>query len=410
MKILQIRRDKDEYMDMLLLADLKQDIIESYLDKSEMFALINGGDVCAVCVVEVLKNRKCELKNIVTRPEDRGKGYAKYMIHHICEHYGNRCDTMYAGTGNCKKKLEFLGKCGFVNSHIVANYYLDHYSEPIYEGEVRLTDKIYLKKQLDAEINVKKVVDLALEAGRILLKNGAEIFRVDETMIRICKRFHVEYVDTFILSHAIFISAENGMEETYTKVKQVPLSSSHLGIVAEVNELSRQIAEGLVSIEEASRRLRKIEGLPENRGYFQVFAAGAASGCYGYILGASALESMVAFFIGCILYVWVLTAKKQHISKMIVNIVGGVIITALALTAYHLPLPGGVKLDGMIIGSIMPLVPGLAFVNAIRDIADSDFLSGTVRMIDALLVFVYIAVGVGVTLSAYNTMGGGLML
>ena len=141
-----------------------------------------------------------------------------------------------------------------------------------------------------------------------------------------------------------------------------------------------------------------------------MFAAGAASGCYGYILGASALESMVAFFIGCILYVWVLTAKKQHISKMIVNIVGGVIITALALAAYHLPLPGGVKLDGMIIGSIMPLVPGLAFVNAIRDIADSDFLSGTVRMIDALLVFVYIAVGVGVTLSAYNTMGGGLML
>lgn len=77
MKILQIRRDKDEYMDMLLLADLKQDIIESYLDKSEMFALINGGDVCAVCVVELLKNRKCELKNIVTRPEDRGKGYAR---------------------------------------------------------------------------------------------------------------------------------------------------------------------------------------------------------------------------------------------------------------------------------------------------------------------------------------------
>ena len=46
----------------------------------------------------------------------------------------------------------------------------------------------------------------------------------------------------------------------------------------------------------------------------------------------------------------------------------------------------------------MPLVPGMGFVNAIRDIADSDFLSGTVRMIDALLVFVYIAIGVGITL------------
>lgn len=64
----------------------------------------------------------------------------------------------------------------------------------------------------------------------------------------------------------------------------------------------------------------------------------------------------------------------------------------------------------MIIGSIMPLIPGVAFVNAIRDIADSDFLSGTVRMIDALLVFVYIAIGVGITLSIYNNMLGGLAL
>lgn len=410
MKIQQIRRDKDEYMDMLLMADPQKDVVESYLDRSEMFALVNGGDVCTICVVELLKNRKCELKNIVTREGDRGKGFAKYLIRHVCEHYGNQCDTMYAGTGNRKKTLEFLEKCGFINSHIVANYYPEHYREPIYEGEVRLTDKIYLKKQLDSEVNVKKVVDLALEAGRILLKNGAEIFRVDETIIRICQRFHVEYVDTFILSHAIFISAENGMEEAYTKVKQVPLSSSHLGIVAEVNELSREIAEGLVSIEEASGRLKEIDKIPEKRGYFQVFAAGAASGCYGYILGASALESIAAFFIGCILYIWVLAAKRQNIPKMIVNIVGGVIITALAIAACHMPLPGDVKVSGMIIGSIMPLVPGLAFVNAIRDIADSDFLSGTVRMIDALLVFVYIAVGVGITLSIYNNMGGGLML
>ena len=49
-------------------------------------------------------------------------------------------------------------------------------------------------------------------------------------------------------------------------------------------------------------------------------------------------------------------------------------------------------------------------VNAIREIADNDFLSGTVRMIDALLVFVYIAVGVGITFSVYHNLLGGVML
>ncbi|MEZ3488030.1 MAG: GNAT family N-acetyltransferase [Lachnospiraceae bacterium] len=410
MKIQQIRRDKEEYIDMLLMADPQKDMIETYLDQSEVFILVNGGDVCGICAIEPMKNRKCELRNIVIREEDRGKGYARYMIRYLCEYYGNQCDTMYAGMCNCRKTIEFFEKCGFTNSHIAANFYLEHYREPVWQDGVRMTDKVYMKKQLDSEISVKKVVDLALEAGRILLKNGAEIFRVDETIVRICNRFHVKYVDTFILSHAIFVSAENGMEEAYTKVKQVPLSSSHLGIVAEVNELSREIVEGLVSIEEAEERLRRIDRIPDKKGYFQVFAAGLGSGSFGYLLGASALESLIAFLIGCLLYVWVLTAKKHGMSKMIVNIVGGVIITALALLACHLPIPGHVKLDGMIIGSIMPLVPGLAFVNAIRDIADSDFLSGTVRMIDALLVFVYIAVGVGITLSIYNNMGGRLML
>ena len=94
---------------------------------------------------------------------------------------------------------------------------------------------------------------------------------------------------------------------------------------------------------------------------------------------------------------------------MLVSIAGGVIITTLAICFRHLAHMEELRIDGMIIGGIMPLVPGLAFVNAIRDIADSDFLSGTVRMIDAILVFVYIAIGVGVTLSIYNNMIGGLL-
>ena len=402
MNIRQITDNKKQYLDLLLLADPQEDMIDRYLDEGEMFVLEDGGEVRTVCVVQPGKNRQCELKNIATEPESQGKGYGRQMIRFICEHYSGSCDTMYVGTGNCRKTIGFytmyvgtgncrktIGfyeKCGFVNSHIVANFFVDHYQEPIYEDGIRLVDMVYLKKRLESEVDVKKVVDLALEAGRILLKNGAEIFRVEETITRICQRFHVDHVDIFTLSHAIFVSAENGMEEAYTKVKHIPLSSAHLGIVAEVNDLSREIAAGRVTMEEAS------------------------SASLGFLLGSTVTESGVAFLIGCLLYVWVLTAKRHHMSKIIVNLVGGVVITALALLARQIPFWETLRLEGMISGAIMPLVPGMAFVNAIRDIADSDFLSGTVRMIDALLVFVYIAIGVGITLSLYNNMMGGVIL
>ena len=208
------------------------------------------------------------------------------MIRFICEHYSGSCDTMYVGTGNCRKTIGFYEKCGFVNSHIVANFFVDHYQEPIYEDGVRLVDMVYLKKRLESEVDVKKVVDLALEAGRILLKNGAEIFRVEETITRICQRFHVDQVDIFTLSHAIFVSAENGMEEALHEGEAHALCPAPtLGIVAEVNDLSREIAAGRVTMEEAAKKLKEIDEMPPKRPYFQILAAGASSASLGFLLG-----------------------------------------------------------------------------------------------------------------------------
>ena len=209
MNIRQITDNKKQYLDLLLLADPQEDMIDRYLDEGEMFVLEDGGEVRTVCVVQPGKNRQCELKNIATEPESQGKGYGRQMIRFICEHYSGSCDTMYVGTGNCRKTIGFYEKCGFVNSHIVANFFVDHYQEPIYEDGVRLVDMVYLKKRLESEVDVKKVVDLALEAGRILLKNGAEIFRVEETITRICQRFHVDQVDIFEVRYVeIFVSVD----------------------------------------------------------------------------------------------------------------------------------------------------------------------------------------------------------
>lgn len=372
-----------------------------------MFALYEGKELCTLAVVTLLKNRECEIRNLVTTYGHGGRGYTRAMIHFLSEHYRNECDTMYVGTWNYGESLRVYKRCGFEYSHTLQNYYVANYPEPIYLDGEQMTDMVYLKKPLDADVDLKKVVSLALNAGRILLKNGAEIFRVDETITRICKRYHVENVDTFVLSHGIFISASKDGEDVFTKVKHVPLSSTNLEIVAEVNDLSRRITSGMINLDEAIEALDRIEQMPPKKDWQLILASGVGSGTFGYFLGASAVESVCAFFIGCVLYIWVLFAGRHKLSKILVNIVGGILITTLAVCIYvAVPIP--MKIDGMIIAAILPLVPGVAFVNAIRDIADSDFLSGTVRMIDALLVFVYIAIGVGFALSVFSNWIGGL--
>ena len=142
MEIQQITKDKRDYMYLLLVADPQEDMVDRYLDEGDMFILKDQGEVKTVCVVTLLKNHKCELKNIATLTEDQGKGYGRYMINFVCEYYSGQCDTMYVGTGNSRKTIGFYEKCGFVNSHIIANFFVDHYKEPIYEEGVRLVDKI----------------------------------------------------------------------------------------------------------------------------------------------------------------------------------------------------------------------------------------------------------------------------
>ena len=53
------------------------------------------------------------------------------------------------------------------------------------------------------------------------------------------------------------------------------------------------------------------------------------------------------------------------------------------------------KLDKIIIGGLIILVPGVPFTSSIRDFFNGDYLSGTIRLIDALLVSLCMAIGVG---------------
>ena len=95
---------------------------------------------------------------------------------------------------------------------------------------------------------------------------------MEETIEHICKRFHVNDVDTFTMSHAIIISVKIGDGDSYTKVKHIPLSAAHLGIVAEVNDLSREIAAGMVGLDEAFERLAEIEKITaKNEAIFRFF-------------------------------------------------------------------------------------------------------------------------------------------
>lgn len=250
----------------------------------------------------------------------------------------------------------------------------------------------------------EEVLDLALMAGHILLENGAEIYRVEETIDRICGYYGVNSENAFVLSNGIFLTAGSARESFFAKVQHIPVSGTHLNKVAAVNQLSREIVEGKHTIQDAYRILEEIRTMPGKKRWMQTLASGVGSAAFCIFFGGTFGDSLAAFAAGICLYLYVLWISTPHLSKIVGNIGGGALVTVVCCLLYLMGV--GENLNFMMIGTIMPLVPGVAFTNSIRDVADGDYISGSVRMLDALLVFFCIAIGVGIGFSLISLVPG----
>ena len=147
MRIEKITTNKKQHLDLLLLADEQEDMIDSYLEAGDMFALFDD-DLKTVCVVVALDLETCELKNIATYPKYQGMGYARALIKFISDHYKNKYNTMLVGTGETPGILSFYESCGFKKSHRIRNFFTDNYDHPMFEEGIQLKDMVYLKKTL----------------------------------------------------------------------------------------------------------------------------------------------------------------------------------------------------------------------------------------------------------------------
>lgn len=147
MKIVKITENKKQFLDLLLLADEQEDMIDKYLPGGDLFALYDAG-LKSVCVVARVNDHSCELKNIATYPEYRGRGYGRALIDFICTHYRGSYGSMLVGTGETPAILSFYESCGFEISHRVKNFFTDNYDHPMFEDGIQLVDMIYLKKDL----------------------------------------------------------------------------------------------------------------------------------------------------------------------------------------------------------------------------------------------------------------------
>lgn len=114
-------------------------------------------------------------------------------------------------------------------------------------------------------------------------------------------------------------------------MRHIPLSAARLDKVTAVNQLSREIEEGLHMPKEAKAWLLDIQRMPDKPRWHQVLASGVGSACFCFLFGGDVVDSMVAFLSGFVLYFYLLYLLRGRMSKIATNISGGALVTLIAV-------------------------------------------------------------------------------
>ncbi|WP_444685765.1 threonine/serine exporter family protein [Alkalicoccus luteus] len=246
-----------------------------------------------------------------------------------------------------------------------------------------------------------KVMDVCLRAGEIMLTYGAETYRVEETIERMARAAGFTNVHCFSTTTGIFLSfeEEKGNGDLMQMVR-VDDRMQDLNKVTEVNQVSREFTAGDITVQEAERRLEEIYAAKIQYPMWLIhLGAGVAGGGFSYLFGGGLFDFIPAFLAAMISSFTLVTIegylRVRFASEIAAAFAGS--SSAIALVALGL----GTNVDQIIIGSLMPLVPGVPLTNAVRDLLSGDLLAGMSRGVEALLTSLSIASGVALAISIF---------
>ena len=126
---------------------------------------------------------------------------------------------------------------------------------------------------LDVQLNYHRLLSTTIDLGVLLLVNGAEIYRVEESMQRILKAYGIESTDVFAIPNLIILSMETADKETVTKTRRVYARGTNYRIVCEVNDYVRYICAQKPPLAEVRQHTQEIRRGPVYGFPTQLFAA-----------------------------------------------------------------------------------------------------------------------------------------
>jgi len=247
-------------------------------------------------------------------------------------------------------------------------------------------------------MNHKLLMNFALLTGEIMMENGAETFRVEDTITRILNTSNCQTVEAFVTPTGIFATLDHIDIDLLSYVKRIKKRSINLNRISKANHISRDFCAGKISLESAMYQMNQVKEEPAYPSKAKIAATGLSAGFFALMFGGSPFDMAVSLICGILIGYTDVYMSNWGISKFFIQILGGMISAFIPYIMLHL-FHFGSSYDLIVISSIMPMVPGVAITNGIRDTLHGELLSGLARIMDAFIIAASIATGVGIVVS-----------
>ena len=238
-------------------------------------------------------------------------------------------------------------------------------------------------------------IECILLAGRIMMESGAETYRVEDTMLRMAHSQNMENAQSYVTPTGIIFSLGRTQP---TRITSISTRITDLHKIALVNNVSRKLTSHIITLEQAYDELKKVQ----KTNYFlpiflQVLAASIASSCFLILFNGSLQDVPAAFVAGGVSHYVVSVVHEKTRVKFFSEFLAALVVGLIAFTAITFGV--GQDLDKIIIGGVMPLVPGLLITNAVRDLMAGHFTAAIGKGAEAFLTAFAIGSGIALVLS-----------
>jgi uncharacterized membrane protein YjjP (DUF1212 family) len=224
-----------------------------------------------------------------------------------------------------------------------------------------------------------------VKLGKMLHKYGTPAFRLEAYLTDVATFLGVRASFIATPTALTFVIWSDGHEDEYNHSVRVQPGDYDMNALSRTDELANRLLAGEVLLAEADHQLDVINDMPSPYGKVLTgLGFCVAPGAFAMLMGGSWPEILWTGLIGLMVYFLVLWSQiSKRVTLMLepaASLSAGII--ACAISRY---LDPGINIPLMVLSSVIILVPGLALTMGLAELSSRNLVSGTARVMDAVM-------------------------